>query len=441
MGCLFIVVILVILNTNKFVSSPSTGIGIQKSSLRSATNQYSSNHENLDLINPDPVALGGVTDLDQWLNRVVSGAHRVVHNIIHETATTETISFVQSSTPVISSEKEIKSEMPHLTQEEILKRLNLVSFNTDTNSSNQQPSTIKSQIQIHTVTYASHGGKDDRFCRAIESAIRSGIDLTILGWDTPWIGLSQKLEAALSYVRTLPPNDIFMFTDAFDVLFADSSESIKNKFLKLSKILSSRIIFAAECGCWPHIMEDMNEDKTDIRHKPSSFCFGKYPLSPTPYRYLNSGTWIGYVDSSVKMLEQVIKEAGNDFKNANDQKLVADMYMSGEHGIKLDFYNKLFQSVHMTSHPLTDCNPIQHLKLSSNKIWENKLTKSIPSVIHFNGGGKLHHLDMESKVWYKALQYNTPEIKQALSDYLIHVPNQINGRIRFGSICKEYFTT
>lgn len=35
---------------------------------------------------------------------------------------------------------------------------------------------------LHAVTYASHGGRDDRFCRAIESAVRHEIDLIILGW-------------------------------------------------------------------------------------------------------------------------------------------------------------------------------------------------------------------------------------------------------------------
>ena len=35
---------------------------------------------------------------------------------------------------------------------------------------------------LHAVTYASHGGRDDRFCRAIESAVRHEVDLVILGW-------------------------------------------------------------------------------------------------------------------------------------------------------------------------------------------------------------------------------------------------------------------
>ena len=72
---------------------------------------------------------------------------------------------------------------------------------------------------LHTVTYASHGGRDDRFCRTVESAIREGHDLVILGWGEKWKGLSQKLSAAYDYALSLPPQDVILFTDAFDVLF------------------------------------------------------------------------------------------------------------------------------------------------------------------------------------------------------------------------------
>ena len=69
-----------------------------------------------------------------------------------------------------------------------------------------------SSLKIHTVTYASHGGRDDRFCRAIESSIRNGFDLVILGWGTKWLGLSQKLQAAHSFARALPKEEVMLFT-------------------------------------------------------------------------------------------------------------------------------------------------------------------------------------------------------------------------------------
>lgn len=42
--------------------------------------------------------------------------------------------------------------------------------------------------------------------------------------------------------------------------------------------------------------------------------------------------------AAAAMLEEVISLAGSDFENANDQKLVADMYMAKKHGIRVDFF-------------------------------------------------------------------------------------------------------
>ena len=142
------------------------------------------------------------------------------------------------------------------------------------------------------------------------------------------------------------------------------------------------------------------------------------------------------------MLEEIIKEAGTDFLNANDQKLVADMYLNHKYGIKLDFYNEIFQSMHMTlDPPLAHCNPMDDTELiniNDNKRYRNKLTDSLPSILHFNGGGKTHHLDMEGKMWYQDAVHNTKEIRERLASRLINVPTAVGGRMRFDKLCTAY---
>ena len=238
---------------------------------------------------------------DQWFDRIISNAHKNWVTMSMTNSTTEE-SQVNVGIPLPLQ------QLTHIFQSSVI-----------------PPPVMKLPPKIHAVTYASHGGRDDRFCRAVESAIRNDVDLIILGWGLKWQGLSQKLEAAHAYAKSLPANDVILFTDAFDVLFADSGTSIHRKFLNLTAELNSTIIFSAECGCWPHIIEDIPLLNTG--RKQETTCFGKYPPSPTPYRYLNSGTWIGYANASAEMLAQVMMEAGKDFGNANDQKLVADMYM------------------------------------------------------------------------------------------------------------------
>ena len=283
-----------------------------------------------------------------------------------------------------------------------------------------------SSPKLHVTTYATHGGRDDRFCRAVESSIRSGIDLVILGWGEKWHGLSQKLEAAHQFAADLPVDDLLLFTDAYDVLFLDDGANIVKSYQSFVSGTHRPIIFSGECGCWPHVM---------VNRKA---CFSDYPKAPTPYRYLNSGTWIGPAGQAKDMLNDVMVEAGSDFRNANDQKLVADMYIAGKHGIELDFYNKIFQSMHMTlDRPLPRCNPVEDVKMQDGR-WRNTLTGNSPAVVHFNGGGKTVHLKMEGVMWWKSATYKASQEKVKLSGHRVKVPNAPNGTLRFDELCRDY---
>ena len=94
----------------------------------------------------------------------------------------------------------------------------------------------------------------------MESAIQAEHELVLLGWGDAWkgavnirifvnihfccnnLGLSQKLSAAYEYANSLPPEDILLFTDAFDVLFMDSPARILSSFRSIQPPAS--ILFA-----------------------------------------------------------------------------------------------------------------------------------------------------------------------------------------------------
>ena len=150
----------------------------------------------------------------------------------------------QEETPVIFS------SIPASTPPSMTKKTEkppLISPNKARLRSQQQPMKKASGPQLHVVTYASHGGRDDRFCRAIESTYHHNIDLIILGWGVKWTGLSQKLYAAYHYTKALPEDDIVLFVDAFDVMFANTEEYILTRYLDEH---SNDLLFGAECGCW-----------------------------------------------------------------------------------------------------------------------------------------------------------------------------------------------
>ena len=104
----------------------------------------------------------------------------------------------------------------------------------------------KCPLGIVALTYATHPGKDDRFCRALESAVHHKVDLRILGWGKPWTGLTQKLTGSLDYLRALPTSCIVVFTDAYDILYADDLNGIKAKFEKESEVNGHDVLFAGE---------------------------------------------------------------------------------------------------------------------------------------------------------------------------------------------------
>jgi procollagen-lysine,2-oxoglutarate 5-dioxygenase, invertebrate len=106
--------------------------------------------------------------------------------------------------------------------------------------------TSKCPDGIVSMTYATHGGRDDRFCRMLESAVRSDVPIQVLGWGLKWKGLWQKLEGSYKAVAKLPPDCLVVFTDGYDVLFTESLLEIQRKFIASQK----KMLFSSECGCW-----------------------------------------------------------------------------------------------------------------------------------------------------------------------------------------------
>ena len=161
--------------------------------------------------------------------------------------------------------------------------------------------TKKCPAGIVALTYASHPGKDDRFCKHVESALRNNVTLEILGWGTRWAGLTQKLQGALKAIERLPANCVVVFVDAYDVLWTKSLAAILSEFRAMHRPL----VFAAECGCWPHWIEDAK-----MGFPKGTICVEKYPWSDkgSPYRYLNSGMWIGEVGYAKSLLSHLTRK-------------------------------------------------------------------------------------------------------------------------------------
>lgn len=116
-----------------------------------------------------------------------------------------------------------------------------------------------------------------------------------------------KLNLLREYIQDLPGQDLIVFTDAYDVFFADDLDTIIRRYLSFK----TEVLFQAESSNWP--------DKKSI-----------WPPSHTPYRYLCSGIIIGRVRELRKMLTVDLRDS------QSDQQYLQQLYLQGHFNVKLD---------------------------------------------------------------------------------------------------------
>ena len=143
-----------------------------------------------------------------------------------------------------------------------------------------RPSTIEgeSKVPVHFITV----GTDETQMWAIQKSAKvKGIPLINVAENVEWLGGDmvgqgggQKINFLNNYIEQLEDHELVVFADGYDVLFLDDPHTIIERF----RGFNCDILFAAERQCWP--------DATMADY---------FPLSETPYRFLNSGLYAGEV--------------------------------------------------------------------------------------------------------------------------------------------------
>src|SRR5262245_58541297 len=128
--------------------------------------------------------------------------------------------------------------------------------------------------ELHICTVASHQTKG--LDQLLHSCEYRAVSIDILGLNQPFLGLSHKLIYVQEYVKNLPKDDIVLYVDAYDVLILASKEDIVSTFLDMQ----APFVISVERFCWPH---------PDLEPK--------FPRGPTSFRYINSGSFIGYAET------------------------------------------------------------------------------------------------------------------------------------------------
>ena len=219
----------------------------------------------------------------------------------------------------------------------------------------KRPSTIEgsaimSDNEVHLVTVATDAKRAERLQA---TAAKFGWPITFLGINSEWsddmtsVGGFPKIEMMRNFVDDVFPQAIILFMDGYDTFINDDKETVIERFLSFD----ADLVIGAEATLWP------------------DWDYGKeYPQSETPYRYLNSGQYIGRAGAIKKFLEK-----GDIAEDIDDQAFFHEKFLSGNINVTLDYECYIFQ------------NYEPKIKKVGDQLY-NPITNCCPCTYHGNGG-------------------------------------------------------
>ena len=241
------------------------------------------------------------------------------------------------------------------------------------------------------VTVATHS--ESYFPFLLESCNRYGAELVVLGFNQPWQGFNHRNVLMKEYLKSLPPDEVVCFIDAYDVLLLRPLEDLEAFFVNFNKVTGARIIV----GC----------DQTATGEKlslNSQLYFGA-----CNNKHVNAGTYIGYVADLRDMISHILNKISDDVE-ADDQLLIRK-YCSA------------------TKHVHIDCDRIFFLTLVGGKNMHFPLNHPKINVVvdpdshdlHFNnirpffvhGAGHINMLNLVEALGYDV----SPEQRSAIQKY------------------------
>ena len=173
-----------------------------------------------------------------------------------------------------------------------------------------------------------------------------------IGWEgTANFGVKLRETRDFLFQPQIRPQDIVLFTDAYDVVYCGSQSETGKRFLEMDK----PIVFGCESHCHP----DAN-------------LASLYPNRDVEFPYLNSGMFIGYAWALRHCLVQYEYNDAHD-----DQRFWTQQYFRQPWMFGLDHENKLFLNT----------EDMDWNRLS----WKNNVAtykQNNPMFVHVNGPDK-----------------------------------------------------
>lgn len=235
---------------------------------------------------------------------------------------------------------------------------------------------------VKVITVATHS---DGYLPWLEkSCERFNVKLIKLGYGEKWLGFSWKFKLMIDYLKTLDPNELIIFIDAYDIILLKPLDDIEEYYNNIIKITNSKIIVAYD-------------KRSNIIYEE----FNKLYFGVCKKNRINAGSYLGIVSDILQMLNKI-----NFNNDDDDQQLLTTYCNKYVNNIYIDI-NNIFFLVY------TDKlnNILNNKKI---KIKNNELTymNSKPYFIHGSGNTYMH--DLILKLGY---QISNKEIEEIIYKY------------------------
>ena len=220
---------------------------------------------------------------------------------------------------------------------------------------------------LHVVCVASSWRPElDRLQVSVE---RVGLRLKVLGLGQPWRGLGSKITLLRDHIADLANEDLLLFVDAYDVLLLSNAKEMARTFVdNVEAQTPGTVLFGAE-----------------LNAAPDAALRLVYPMTATPFRFLNSGTYLGRVRDVEAMLRAVQADLdahhiafGADPLRFDDQRWF-NRFLLTHSSAALDSRSRFFLTLHDVD--------TEDLDVGSDAIIRSHITGTTPFLIHGNGNG------------------------------------------------------
>ena len=141
--------------------------------------------------------------------------------------------------------------------------------------------------KIHFFTFATN--TNHHLERLLSSTKQHNIDITILGMGEPYQGNGMKITLLLKALESLPKSALFMYVDAYDVIFLANEVEILDTY---NRHYHQQLVYGGEQNFGMYSFDDI-------------YYFFKYPIKKEQYKYLNAGTFMGPVGAALDLYSKI----------------------------------------------------------------------------------------------------------------------------------------